>query len=122
MSVAKKKTFKQPVKKTVAKKAPVKKKVAKKRPAKKTAASKKKAAPAKKKLAAKKAPAKKKVAKIKAKAKKKNVIKNYVGRKPKRDMFGFEKDKPYFELETCFDFVAQWPQAPKKCLKQVCVF
>ena len=59
MSAAKKKTVKQPVKKTVAKKAPVQKKVAKKKPAKKTAAPKKKASPAKKKLAAKKAPAKK---------------------------------------------------------------
>ena len=59
MSAAKKKTVKQPVKKTVAKKAPVQKKVAKKKPTKKTAAPKKKASPAKKKLAAKKAPAKK---------------------------------------------------------------
>ena len=59
MSAAKKKTFKKPTKKTIAKKAPVKKKVEKKRPAKKTAAPKKKATPVKKKLAARKASAKK---------------------------------------------------------------
>ncbi len=73
MSAAKKKTVKQPVKKTVAKKAPVQKKVANKKPARKTAAPKKKASPAKKKLAAKKAPAKKVAIKKKTAAPKKEV-------------------------------------------------
>ena len=75
MSAAKKKTIKQPVKKTVAKKAPVQNKVAKKKPAKKTTAPKKKASPAKKKLAAKKAPAKKVAIKKKTAAPKKEVAK-----------------------------------------------